>query len=132
MAGAGDATVSVPLNLPSLVEFEAFGAAVGSSLVCGALSVLVPLLITPAATLAALAVAGWVSVARRRGTLVAHDFRVGRVLSLAVLGVGAALFLVGTDWLSGFRGLVLAASLLPLFVLERTHSPGRGPRFSTS
>ncbi|MFI5413940.1 MAG: hypothetical protein ACHQ0I_05085 [Candidatus Lutacidiplasmatales archaeon] len=119
-------------RFPPMIEFEAFGAGVGSALVCGALSVLVPLLVTPAATLAALAVAGWVSLARRRGSLRRCDFGSGRVIALSVLGVATAIFLVAPPLFASFRGLVLAGGLLPLFAFERTRSFGPGPEFSRS
>lgn len=111
-------------------EFEAFGVAVGASVVCGALSILLPTFLAPTATLAALAVAGWVSLARRRGELTRSGFGRGRVAALAVLGVGAAGFFVTPALLENLRGPLLAGGLVPLFLTERTRSMGRFPVFS--
>lgn len=116
----------------SLLGFEAFGAAVGSALVCGALSVLAPILDAPTGTLAALALAGWVSLARRRGSHVRD--RVGRASVATLLGLGGAsiVYLTAPGFLAPFRGLILAASLVPLFLLERTHAPHPPPVFSSA
>jgi len=97
-------------------EFEAFGAAVGSAVVCGALSLLVPVLIAPTATLAALALAGWVSLARRRGSLARKGIGRGSTVALSILGIAAVGFLVSPPLLAPFRGLLLASGLVPLFV----------------
>jgi hypothetical protein len=113
-----------------LFDFEAFGAAVGSAVVCGALSVLFPFLIAPTATLAALALAGWVSLARRRGSLTRKGFGTRPAVALSVLGGAALCFLVPPPPLVPFRGLLLAASLVPLFLTGRTGSVLRSPVFS--
>jgi hypothetical protein len=118
--------------LGPLLEFEAFGAAVGLAVVCGALSLPFPFLIAPTATLAALALAGWVSLARRRGFLARIGFGARPTLALSVLGGGALGFLIPPPILAPFRGLLLAASLVPLFVTERTRSTLRAPVFSRS
>ena len=111
-------------------EFEAFGAALGSAVVCGALSILFPLLVAPTATLAALAVAGWASLARRRGSLTRKGLGRGSAVALGVLGGATAGFLLSPPFLSHFRGLVLASGLLPLFLAERTQARARSPVFS--
>ncbi|HEY1199214.1 MAG TPA: hypothetical protein VGG32_10925 [Thermoplasmata archaeon] len=113
-----------------LFEFEAFGAAVGSAVVCGSLSVLVPLLVAPTATLAALALAGWVSLARRQGSLTRNGLGTGSAVALSVLAAASLGFLASPPLLAPFRGLLLAGSLVPLFVTERTRSTLRSPVFS--
>lgn len=113
-----------------LFEFEAFGAAAGSAVVCGALSVVVPWLVTPTATLAALALAGWISLARRRGSLSRRGFGTGPAVALGILGVAAAGFLDSPTLLAPFRGLLLAGGLVPLFVIERTRSAPCSPVFT--
>ncbi len=115
-----------------LFEFEAFSAAVGSGVVCGALSFVVPFLVAPTASLAALALAGWVSIARRRGSLTRTGIGTGPAVALCILGVAAAAFLVPPPTLAPFRGLLLAVSLVPLLVAERTRSTLRLPVFSRS
>jgi hypothetical protein len=117
---------------PRLFEFEAFGAAVGSAVVCGALSVPVPILIAPTATLTALAVAGWLSPARRRGSLTRSTFGPALVAALTVLGGASAGFLAPPWFLSPYRGLILAGSLVPLFVVGRDRRAFRTPVFSRS
>jgi hypothetical protein len=113
-----------------LLDFETFGAAVGSAVVCGALSVLFPFLIAPTATLAALALAGWVSLARRRGSLTWKGFGTRPAVALGVLGGAALCFLIPPPPLVPVRGLLVAASLVPLFLTERTCSAFRSPVFS--
>jgi hypothetical protein len=115
-----------------LFEFEAFGAAVGSGIICGALSILVPFLVAPTATLAALALAGWVSIARRRGVLTRRGIGTGSAVALCVLGGATVGFLVSPPPLAPFRGLLLAGSLVPLLVTERTRFTLRSPVFSRS
>jgi hypothetical protein len=115
-----------------LFEFEAFGTAVGSAVVCGALSVLVPTLIAPTATLAALAVAGWLSLARRRGSLSRNSVGLGPIAALCLLGGAAVGFLVSPPALSPFRGLLLAGGLVPLFAVGRARPAFRVPVFSHS
>ena len=113
-------------------EFEAFGAAVGSALVCGALSVVFPPLVAPTATLAALALAGWVSLARRRGSLSRSGLGTGALAALGVLGGAGVGFLTLPSLLAPFRGLLLAGSLVPLFAVERTRSFPASPVFPGS
>jgi len=105
-----------------LFEFEAFGVATGSALVCGALSAVMPLLAAPTATLAALALAGWVSLARRRGSLSWSGLGIRSAIALSVLGAVSVVFLDPPSLLAPLRGLLLAGGLLPLFVTERLRS----------
>lgn len=113
-----------------LFEFEAFGAAVGLALVCGAFSVIIPLLIAPTATLAALALAGWISLTRRRGSLTRRSLGPVPLAALCVLAGAAAGFLVPPSFLAPFRGLLLAGGLVPLFAVERSRSVLPCPVFS--
>lgn len=113
-----------------LFEFEAFGVAVGSALVCGAVSAVVPLLVAPTATLAALALAGWVSRVRRRGISSWRGVGLRSAVALGVLGAASVLFLDPPSVVVPLRGLALAGSLLPLFVTERLRSASAPPTFS--
>jgi len=112
-------------------EFEAFGTAVLLALVCGTLSTVLPLFIAPTATLAALALAGWVSLSRGRGTL--SRPRVGRksAIALGVLVATAVVFLAPPAPIAPARGLLLAAGLLPLFVAERWQFGRRLPVYGS-
>lgn len=113
-----------------LFDFDAFRAAVGLAVVCGALSTFVPLFVAPTATLAALALAGWVSLSRRRGSLSLSGLGSGSAVALGVLG-GATLGFLEPPWfLAPVRGLVLAGGLLPLFASERLRSSPRLPVYS--
>lgn len=118
------------LRTGPLVEFEAFGVAVGSALVCGALSTFVPLLVAPTATLAALALAGWVSRLRRRGSLSRPGIGLGPTLALGLLGGAALAFLDPPAPVAPLRGLLLAGGLLPLFAAERHGSRPHAPVFT--
>lgn len=120
------------MNSPSRpvprIEFDAFGAAVGAALVCGGLSILFSPLLAPTATLAALAVAGWASLLRRR-QFSWFGVERGTAFSLCVLGGAAAAFLLDPPALAPVRGFLLGGSLLPLFISESRRSafPAREP-----
>lgn len=113
----------------ALPEFEAFGLASGAALVCGALSILFSPLTAGAAALTALGLASWVSLVRRRGTMSRDGSRRARTLALTILGAAAVTFLIAPAPLAPARGLLLAAGLLPLIVLERRCSARRVPVF---
>jgi hypothetical protein len=119
-----------PAGFGAMFEFEAFGAAVGSALACGVLSTFVPWLISPTATLAALALAGWVSLSRRRGTLSWHGFDAMTTGALGVLGGVTVGFLDPPSSLVPVRGLLLAGGLVPLLAVERFRSRSGTPAFS--
>jgi len=110
-------------------DFEAFGVAVGSALVCGVLSTFVTWLVSPTATLSALALAGWLSLSRRRGTLSWHGFDTRTTTALSLLGGAAAGFLLPPAPLVPVRGLLLAGGLVPLLAVERLRSQARSPAF---
>jgi hypothetical protein len=122
--------VSDGARVVPVLEFEAFSAAVGVALICGGLSVLVPFLIAPTATLAALALAGWVSLLRRRDSRTRRALGTGRVVGLCVLALAGLGFLACPPFLLPFRGLLLAGGLVPLFAFERARSAGAAPVFS--
>lgn len=111
-------------DLPVL-EFEAFGASVGCSVVCGALSVALPALVMPTATLAALALAGWVSLARRQGVLSRTILTAGTGLALGALAAATVFFLLAPAQVAPFRALALSTGLVPLLALERGHPARR-------
>ncbi|HYB79657.1 MAG TPA: hypothetical protein VEG66_07880 [Thermoplasmata archaeon] len=111
-------------------EFEPFGVAVGAAVVCGILSTFTPWLIAPTASLSALALAGWVSLARRRGTLSWRHLRGATAATLTVLGGAAVGFLDSPAPLAPLRGLFLAGGLVPFFVIDRLRSGPRRPSFS--
>jgi hypothetical protein len=122
--------VNRPNGNPARFEFETFGAAVGSAVICGALSVLVPTLIAATATLVALALAGWLSLARRRGVLTRQGLGRGPIAAMFILGGAGVGFVAPPSFLLPFRGLLLAGGLLPLFVVGRSPPGIRWPVFS--
>jgi len=103
-------------------DFEPFRVAVGAAAVCGILSVFLPWLVAPTASLSALALAGWTSIARRRGFLSRKHLRGASVAALGVLGGAAIGFLDPPGSLVPLRGLVLAGGLVAFFVIDRTRS----------
>ena len=113
-------------------EFETFGVAVGLALVCGALSVFFSVLDAPTATLAALALAGWLSLARRTGALHRDRFDRRNVAALVGLGATSAVYLSPPTVLVPVRGLLLAMSLVPLFLLQRSATSYPPPVFSSA
>ena len=108
------------------VEFEVFGTSTGVGLVAGALSVVDPFLAALAGTLAALALAGWASMLRRRGAGRAELARPDRLLALGLLGAGAIVYAVPIPGLTGLRGLLVALAVVPLWLAERRRPAGRG------
>jgi len=110
-------------------EFEPFGLAVGLSAVCGALSVMLPMFISPTATLAALSVTAWVARARQQRTHSPKGFGVRSAAALVTLAGAATAFLDPPAALLPVRGLVLATGLLPLFAVERSRIPRPAPTF---
>jgi len=111
-------------------DFEPFGVAVGAAVVCGGLSAFIPWLIAPTASLTALALAGWVSLARRRGNLSWKHLRGASLAGLGVLGGTAFGFLDPPTSLVPLRGLLLAGGLLAFFVVDRIRSGPCRPSFS--
>lgn len=109
------------------IELEVFGTSVGVGLVAGALSVVVPFLAALAATLAALALAGWASMVRRCGTGRAELARPDRLLALGLLGAGAIVYGFPVRELAAFRGLLLGLAVVPLWLTERRRPRGPPP-----
>ena len=101
------------------VEFEVFGTSTGVGLVAGALSVVEPFLVALSGTLVALALAGWASMLRRRGVGWAELARPDRLLAIGLLGGGAIVYGVSLPGLAPFRGLLVAAAVVPLWLAER-------------
>lgn len=106
---------------PGRLGADAFGTASGLALVTGALSLLLPSLRFPTATLAALAVAGWASAHRRasRDASAGNRRGAGQIPSLGLLAVAAAAFLDPPPVLQPLRGLLLALALVPLWWTAR-------------
>jgi hypothetical protein len=98
--------------------FDAFGTACGLAVVTGALALLSPRLDALTAALAALAVAGWASLHRRRPG--PRSPRPGRYAApLVLLGASAFVYLDPPPALSIGRALVLGLGLVPLWAAER-------------
>lgn len=110
-------------------DFEPFGVAVGAAVVCGILSIFIPWLVAPTASLSALSVAGWVSLTRRRGFLSWKHLRGASLAALGVLGGAAVGFLDPPASLEPLRGLLLAGGLVSFFVIDRIRSGSRCPSF---
>lgn len=98
--------------------FEAFGTAVGLAVILGSLSAVVADLVPVTGTLAALALAGWATLPRRR---VARSGPLGpaTVAALLPLALGAGAYLAPPPSFEAYRGLALALGLLPLWLVER-------------
>jgi hypothetical protein len=109
------------------IEHDAFGLAVGTALVAGGLSLVAPFLSALVGALAALALASW-TVTRAEERAAGVRRRLGRAtVALALLGAGAALYGLAPEGFGGFRGIALALSLVPLWMVER-RPEGRGRR----
>jgi len=106
------------LSRPSL-GFDAFGAAVGLSVISGALAIVVPFLAVLTGTLAALSVASW-TVNRRGMPLRRRLFRrrIGWWAAAAVGGAGI-LYLDPPEPFAPFRSLGLALALVLLWAEEQ-------------
>jgi hypothetical protein len=104
-------------------EFDAFGVAVGATVVSGGLAVVLPFLLALTGTLAALAFAAWVALARARAPNPRARSRSQWGIALFALGLGATVFLLGPEPLARIRGLLLALALLPLWAVERNPPP---------
>jgi hypothetical protein len=121
--------VSTEAAVPRLFEFEAFGTSVGLAMICGGLSLPFPILISPTAALAALALAGWLSLTRRHGSGTGARAERRTMAALVVLGVAGAGFLASPPLLAPFRGLVLSCGLLPLLWVSRVRPFPQFPMF---
>lgn len=99
--------------------FDGFGAAVGCAWIAGALSLVLEPLGALTGALAALAVAGWLGRLHAAGPIRHEVVRHDRLGALIVLAAASLLYLDPLPWLSAARGVVLAAGLVPLWVVER-------------
>lgn len=122
MVRPGDSYVTQRRPRVWVVEFDAFGAAVGVGVVSGALSVVEPFLTALTGTLAALALAGWITLLRQRGAGLAELGRPGTAVALSVLVGGTTIFFLAPGPLTILRGLVLGLALAPLWLAERNRS----------
>jgi hypothetical protein len=105
-------------------EFDSFSTAAGSSLISGALSVVAPFLTALTVTLVALAVAGWVALLRQRRFPARDLVHPSRLAALATLASGATFFLLPVSFTVDLRGLALATTLVPLWLVERGRPRG--------
>ncbi|MGI0071565.1 MAG: hypothetical protein ACRECT_05815 [Thermoplasmata archaeon] len=103
------------------VEFDAFRVAVGLALIAGGLSLVASYLDALTLTLTALAAAGWAAAHASERAAGTAGLGVGERLGLASAVAGAALYFLLPPPLSVVRGLLLAASLLPLWWAGRPH-----------
>ncbi len=108
------------------VEFDVVGVSVGGALVSGGLSVFAPNLAALTASLAVLAVAGWLVLLRQARASLRPGRRESSGWAIAAVGVGFTLFLSGVGPLLTFRGLLLGLSLVPLWAVARRFPLG-GP-----
>lgn len=99
--------------------FDIVGASVGGALVSGGLSLLAPSLGALIAPLAALALAGWLSLVHRSTVSVRHTVQGTSGWALVSLGIGAFCFLEFRGGFSAYRALALAVSLVPLWAVAR-------------
>jgi hypothetical protein len=116
--------LSVPVRLP--IDYDAFGLAVGSAVISGALALLEPFLVALTGALAALALAGWMSWRRRRSARWTELGHPRPAAALGVLLVGVLAFAVLPEPWAEFRGLALGLALVPLWLHERHRSGPAG------
>lgn len=108
------------LNAPSVAEgFDVVGVSVGVALVSGALSLVVPALAALTESLAVLALAGWLLLARAASGSLRRMFAGPSAWALASVGAGMGLFLLGGGVLAPFKGVLGALSLVPLWAVTR-------------
>lgn len=105
-------------RIPRSLELDTWGMSVGTALISGALSVELPFLVALTGTLAALAVASWAMIQNRAPPAERPTLRAPQAVGFGILALGAGLFLLPPPPLAPFRGLLLAAALLPLWWTE--------------
>lgn len=116
----------------SSIEFETFSVAVGLAAIVGGLALLAPFLSALTAALAALAMAGWASGLPRVRTGWAEWLPPTRRAGLLSVGLGVgAFFALSGPW-AAVRGLALAVSLVPLWMVERRRGPAWNVRTGES
>jgi uncharacterized membrane protein len=108
------------------IDFDTFSVAVGLALIAGGLALVAPDLDSLTVALAALAAAGWAA-----GRSLDRTQRVEAILSTRAIGIlamalGSVAFLALPPPLGVGRGLVLALSLVPLWLIERRRVPVPG------
>jgi hypothetical protein len=114
-------------DAPSPHDLDPFSVAIGFALLAGLLALGLPSLDSLCLALASLAGAGWAMQRNRYPGR--RSLGAGRgAIAAATVAAGAGFFLVAPGpWAIG-RGLVLAASLLPLWRFERTARLATGGR----
>ncbi|MGC2204433.1 MAG: hypothetical protein WA719_00690 [Thermoplasmata archaeon] len=109
-------------------EFDTFGAALGVAVIAGGLAALAPFLNSLTVALVALAAAGWASGLPRHGMSRSPSLSEARCGALLPVGFGSVGFFLLPEPFALFRGLVLALSLVPLWLYERGPGVGRMTR----
>jgi hypothetical protein len=105
-------------GLPGL-EFDTFSVALGLAVVTGGVSLAVPYLVALTGALVALAGAGW-AAGRSRWRNGWRDLgQPARCTGLLLVGAGVVAFFDLPGTLSVARGLALALSTVPLWLVER-------------
>jgi len=103
---------------PPPLALDAFGSATGLAVVCGALAIVVPFLVSVTGTLAAIAVAAW-TIARASADE-ARSFRHGSTAVAAVgLAVAAVVYLKPPASFGPYRALLLALVTATFWAIER-------------
>ncbi|MCI4365365.1 MAG: hypothetical protein L3K10_04805 [Thermoplasmata archaeon] len=106
----------------TLAEFDVVGVSVGGALVSGALSLVGPYLAGLTGALAALTLAGWAALLHQAPSRRTHRLPTPEVTALVSVVLGAGIFLGGPNGVAPFRGLVLAVSLIPVWMVARRSS----------
>jgi len=107
------------------IEFDTLSMAVGLALISGALSLVAPYLEALTAALAALSLAGWAASRSRERRMRALELLSTQGTGLLSVAIGTGAFFLLPTPVSTARGLVLAASLVPLWLTGRLRGPGR-------
>ena len=110
---------------PGAWGFEPFRSAVALAFLAGAAALALPWLAGLVGALAALALAAWAAELPVRGPPLGSP---RSVAALAVLAVSGLVFVGGYGSAAPFRGLLLAAGLLPLWAVRRNAAAGRSGR----
>ncbi len=106
------------------IEFDTFSVAVGLAIISGALAVLAPYLDALTGALVALGGAGWVAGHSLEPGGLPGRMTSARTVGLVSVGLGVGAFFLLSGPLGPARGLALALSFVPLWLIDRKGSPG--------